>query len=197
MKRTSPSAARNSAPIADVLAKELPETGLVLEVASGTGEHAVFMAARFPALQWQPTDRDPAALESIALWVRQAGHANLAAPLELDAKEGNWPVVRADALLCINMVHISPWTATQGLFERASQVLATGAPLILYGPYFENGKEAAPSNLAFDTSLRSRDPAWGIRSLSEMDDLAEHTGFVRTARHQMPANNLTLVYRRK
>lgn len=197
MKRTSPSAARNSAPIADVLARELPETGLVLEVASGTGEHAVFMAARFPALQWQPTDRDPAALESIASWVRQAGHANLAAPLELDAKEGNWPVVRADALLCINMVHISPWAATQGLFERASQVLATGAPLILYGPYFENGKEAVPSNLAFDTSLRSRDPAWGIRYVSEMDDLAEHTGFVRTARHHMPANNLTLVYRRK
>jgi len=131
LKRTSPSAARNSAPIADVLAKELPETGLVLEVASGTGEHAVFMAARFPALQWQPTDRDPAALDSIASWVRQAGHANLAAPLELDAKEGNWPVVQADALLCINMVHISPWEATQGLFERASQVLATGAPLIL------------------------------------------------------------------
>ncbi|MBA4764642.1 DUF938 domain-containing protein [Qipengyuania huizhouensis] len=197
MKRTSPSAARNSAPIADVLAKELPETGLVLEVASGTGEHAVFMAARFPALQWQPTDRDPAALESIASWVRQTGYANLAAPLELDAKEGNWPVVRADALLCINMVHISPWAATQGLFERASQVLTTGAPLILYGPSFENGKEAVPSNLAFDTSLRSRDPAWGIRYVSEMDDLAEHTGFVRTARHHMPANNLTLVYRRK
>ncbi|MGE5953682.1 MAG: DUF938 domain-containing protein [Qipengyuania vulgaris] len=196
MKRTAPAAARNSAPIADVLALELPASGTVLEVASGTGEHAVFMARRFPDIVWQPTDPDPEALGSIAGWAEEAGLTNLKLPLELDARSPDWPIARADAVVCINMVHISPWATSEGLFGGTARVLDTGAPLILYGPYTEDDVETAPSNLAFDESLKARNPEWGIRNIAAMDDLAARTGFTRTARHAMPANNLTLVYRR-
>ena len=196
MKRTAPAAARNSAPIADVLAQELPASGTVLEVASGTGEHAVFMARRFPDIVWQPTDPDTDALGSIAGWAEEARLANLKPPLELDTRSPDWPLTRGDAVVCINMVHISPWAASEGLFGGAARVLDTGAPLILYGPYIEDDVETAPSNLAFDESLKARNPEWGIRNIAAMDDLAARTGFTRTARHAMPANNLTLVYRR-
>ena len=195
--REAPAVARNSGPIAEVLAKELPESGLVLEVASGTGEHAVFMARRFPTITWQPTDPDPAALESIAAWAQHAGMANLLPGRHLDASLPDWPVVRADALVCINMVHISPWAATEGLFAGARRVLGEDPPLILYGPYLETGVETAPSNLAFDESLRTRNPAWGIRRVEDIDAVATRTGFSRSARYAMPANNLTLVYRRR
>ena len=195
MKRTAPAAARNSAPIAEVLAQELPESGTVLELASGTGEHAVFMARRFPDIVWQPTDPDIEALGSIAGWGEEAGLANLRPPLELDARSPVWPIANADAVVCINMVHISPWAASEGLFEGASRLLDKGAPLILYGPYFEDGKETALSNLAFDESLKARNPEWGIRTVAAMDELAARTGFARTARYEMPANNLTLVFR--
>lgn len=196
MKRVAPAAARNSVPIADVLAKELPASGTVLEVASGTGEHAVFMTRRFPDIVWQPTDPDTDALGSIEGWAEEAELENLKAPLELDARSPDWPVASADAVVCINMVHISPWEASEGLFAGAARVLGRGAPLILYGPYFEDEAETAPSNLAFDESLKARNSEWGIRNIAAMDELAVRTGLARTARYEMPANNLTLVYRR-
>lgn len=196
MKRHAPAAARNAGPIAEVLADELPGHGLVLEIASGTGEHAVFFAMRFPALSWQPSDRDEEALASIRSWIAEDGNDNLLTPIELDAADRDWNVAKADAILCVNMVHISRWAATEGLFAGASRLLEAGAPLILYGPYLELGKETAPSNLAFDRSLKERDPDWGLRDLADMDALAASRGFIRTARYSMPANNLTLVFRK-
>ena len=196
MKRHAPATARNSEPLADVLAGELPNEGLVLEIASGTGEHAVFMARRFPALDWQPSDCATDALHSVDAWAQEAGLANLRPAIALDAAAGEWPVEQADAILCVNMVHISPWQATVGLFEGAGRVLASGAPLILYGPFLEADVDPAPSNLAFDESLKTRDPAWGLRQVGELDGLARANGLSRAARHIMPANNLVLVYRR-
>ncbi len=197
MKREAPAAARNSVPIANVLGQELPGRGLVLEVASGTGEHAVFMARRFPGITWQPTDPDEDALSSTTAWTEETGIENIEAPLELDARAGDWPIAQADAVVCINMVHISPWEATEGLFAGAASLLETGAPLILYGPYIEDDVATAASNLAFDESLKARDPRWGIRNLAAVDEVAHRNGFARAARYEMPANNLTLVYRRK
>ncbi|MBL44639.1 MAG: SAM-dependent methyltransferase [Sphingomonadaceae bacterium] len=196
MKRHAPATARNSEPLADVLAGELPNEGLVLEIASGTGEHAVFMARRFPALDWQPSDCATDALHSVDAWAQEAGLANLRPAIALDAAAGEWPVEQADAILCVNMVHISPWQATVGLFEGAGRVLASGAPLILYGPFLEADVDPAPSNLAFDESLKTRDPAWGLRNVADLDALAEARNLNRTAHHEMPANNLVLVYRK-
>lgn len=196
MKRHAPAAGRNREPIAAVLTEELPSAGLVLEVASGTGEHAIHFARTFPTLDWQPSDPDADSRASIAAWCDEAGLANLLPPLELDAASRPWPVERADAVLCINMVHISPLSATEGLLAGAAQVLAPGAPLVLYGPYFEAGVETVESNLAFDASLKSRNPAWGLRRVEWLDELAARHGFERTRRVAMPANNLVLVYRR-
>lgn len=196
LKRHAPATVRNSAAIADVLARELPSAGNVLEVASGTGEHAVFFARRFPQLIWQPSDPDGDALASIGAWADEAGLANLLRPLHLDAAAGQWPVAQADALVCINMVHISPWEATEGLFAGATRLLGTGAPLVLYGPYREADIPTAPSNESFDASLKSRNPQWGLRQVESVDRLATRHGFTRSARYAMPANNLTLVYRR-
>ncbi|HSM54020.1 MAG TPA: DUF938 domain-containing protein [Erythrobacter sp.] len=196
MKRRAPATERNRDPLADVLARELPESGLVLEVASGTGEHAFHFAGRFPTLDWQPSDPDADARASIAAWRAEYEGSNLRAPLELDAASSDWPIAHADAILCVNMVHISPWEATMGLIGGAARLLKQGAPLILYGPYFEDGIETAPSNLAFDASLKERNSHWGLRKLADVDVLARQSGFVRTARYAMPANNLTLVYRR-
>jgi hypothetical protein len=195
VKRVAPAAGRNREPIAAVLTEELPATGLVLEVASGTGEHAVHFARTFPALEWQPSDPDADARASIAAWRDEEGLANLRLPIELDAGAPRWPIARADAVLCINMVHISPVEATEGLVAGAGRVLGPEAPLILYGPYLEAGVETAASNLEFDASLRRRNPAWGLRSVEWLDGLAARHGFVRTRRVAMPANNLTLVYR--
>ena len=197
MKRHAPAAARNAAPIADVLAQELPDSGTVLEIASGTGEHAVFNARRFPQLQWQPSDRDAEALDSIAAWVEAEGLGNLLAPITLDVRDTQWPVSNADAILCINMIHISPWAATEALFAGAAGALEAEAPLILYGPYFEEDAETAASNLAFDADLQRRNPKWGLRQVVEVDALAAGTGFKRSARYTMPANNLMLIYRRQ
>lgn len=196
MKRHAPATARNSEPIGEVLEQELPVEGTVLEIASGSGEHAVFMARRFPQISWQPSDPDLEALASIGEWAREAGLSNLRPPLEIDATAQVWPVSNVEAMFCANMVHISPWSATEGLFEGAARVLQTGSPLILYGPYFEEDVEPAPSNLAFDESLRSRNADWGIRQVSMLDKLARRIGFNRTARYEMPANNLALVFRR-
>ena len=196
MKRHAPAAGRNREPIAAVLTEELPPSGVMLEIASGTGEHAVHFARTFPHLDWQPSDPDPDARESIATWREEAGLPNLLSPLELDAADADWPLANADAVLCINMVHISPVAATEGLVAGAARLLAPGAPLILYGPYFDAEVETAPSNLAFDCDLRSRNPEWGLRPVEWLDGLAQNAGFRRTRRVAMPANNLTLVYRR-
>lgn len=196
MKRHAPATARNSQPLAEVLARELPASGLVLEVASGTGEHAVFMARRFPALDWQPSDCATDALHSVDAWAQEAGLANLRPAIALDAAAGEWPIEAADAVLSVNMVHISPWEATVGLFAGAGRLLPAGAPLILYGPFIEDGVETAPSNRAFDQGLKARDPRWGLRDLADVDALSTVRHFHRTARHEMPANNLVLVYRK-
>lgn len=195
-KRSAPAALRNREPIAEVLRDELPERGLILEIASGTGEHAVHFARMVPNLTWQPSDPDPQARASIAAWAAESDLSNLRQPLPLDAAAAGWPLERADALVCINMVHISPWAASVGLFAGAARLLPQGAPLVLYGPYLEKTVETAPSNLAFDASLKARNPEWGLRQLSALDDLAAAYGFTRTRRVAMPANNLVLVYRR-
>ena len=197
MKRHAPATGRNSAPIADVLQRELPDEGLVLEIASGTGEHAVFFAREFPQITWQPTDREASELASIAAWTEDAGVGNIAEPVVLDASAHDWPVIRADAIICINMVHISPWEATEGLMRGAGRLLASGAPLVLYGPYREAGVETAPSNEQFELWLKDRDPRFGLRNIEDVDALAARHGLARTARHEMPANNLTLVYRKR
>src|SRR5688572_15010943 len=197
MKRHAPAAERNREPIAAVLTEELPATGLVLEVASGTGEHAVHFARTFPRLTWQPSDPDPEALESIVAWRAEEGLANMREPLLLDAAAAGWPIAAADAVLCINMIHISPIAATEGLLTGAAALLAPGAPLILYGPYLESAVETAPSNLEFGAWLKRRDPGFGLRSIEWLDALAAAHGFARTRRVAMPANNLTLGYRRR
>ncbi len=198
MKQHAPATERNRAPIGEVLARELPASGTVLEIAAGTGEHAVFFAGHFPALQWQPTDPSPDALASIAAYRADYPGNNLADPLLLDAAAPDaWPVAKADAIVCINMVHISPWEATLGLFRGAAQLLDnTGGPLMLYGPYIERGVETTPSNLDFDASLKARNPLWGLREVEALDALATTHGMQRTARHALPANNITLVYRK-
>ncbi|TAD79396.1 MAG: DUF938 domain-containing protein [Sphingomonadales bacterium] len=198
VKQHAPATLRNREPIAAILARELPPIGTVLEIAAGTGEHAVFFAERFPALSWQPTDPSGEALASIAAYREDYQGTNCAAPLLLDAAAPEtWPVIEAAAIVCINMVHISPWAATQGLFRGAAEVLGTGGgPLILYGPFLEQGIETAPSNLDFDVSLKARNPLWGLRETEALDALAKQHGMTRTARHALPANNIMLVYRR-
>ena len=196
MKRFAPAVERNREPIAAVLTEELPTEGLVLEVASGSGEHAVHFARTYPRLAWQPSDPDPDAIASIAAWRAEEGLANLRAPVLLDAAAGEWPVAAADAVLCINMIHISPLAATEGLLAGAAALLAVGAPLIVYGPYLEADVETAPSTVDFDAGLKRRDPGFGLRSAEWLDERAAAHGFARTRRVAMPANNLTLVYRR-
>ena len=195
-KRHAPATLRNRDAIAEVLAEWLPAAGTVLEVASGSGEHIVHFAATLPALDWQPSDPDPAGLVSIAAWCADAGLANIAPPLALDASAGEWPIAHADAMLCINMVHISPWEATLGLFAGAARSLSPGTPLILYGPYFEPDVPTADSNLAFDASLRMRDPKWGQRDVDDVKAAAAAVGLPFAARRAMPANNLMLCFRR-
>jgi SAM-dependent methyltransferase len=196
--RTSPATARNRDPILGVLKSVLPKTGLVLEIAAGAGEHAVHNAAALPHLQWQPTDADREALASIAAWRQQAGLANLLPPLTLDAsRPEEWPVDRADAIVTINMIHISPWTAAQGLMRGAGRLLPAGGILFLYGPYIEADVETAPSNLAFDLDLKQRNPAWGLRRLDEIAALAGRHGLDLVERVTMPANNLSLVFRKR
>lgn len=195
-KRHAPATLRNRDAIAAVLADWLPAGGTVLEVASGSGEHVVHFAAGFPHLDWQPSDPDPAGLTSIAAYRTEAGLANVAAPLALDATAPDWPVDRADAILCINMVHISPWDATLGLFAGAARLLAPGAPLILYGAFIEADMPTAASNLDFDANLRARDPAWGLRDTGAVKAAAADAGLAFAERRAMPANNLMLLFRR-
>ncbi|MFM9851853.1 MAG: DUF938 domain-containing protein [Sphingomonadaceae bacterium] len=193
-KRFAPATERNREAIIAVLHDVLPEAGRVLEIASGTGEHVVAFARAFPALTWQPSDPDTAAIASIAAWSAEAGSANLLTPLTLDASAPEWPVASVNAVLCINMSHISPWTATQGLMAGAAARLAPGAPLYLYGPFLRDGVETAPGNVAFDASLRERNAEWGLRSVEAVCAEAAAHGFGFERLVEMPANNLSLVF---
>ncbi len=195
-RRSAPHVARNAAPIAEVLADVLPERGLVLEMASGTGEHALHFARAFPNLLWQPSDPEPAALRSIEAWRAEAGLFNLLPAIALDARAAEWPIDAADAILCINMIHISPWAATTGLMRGAGRLLRAGAPLYLYGPYRQAGVETAPSNVAFDESLKARDPDWGLRDLADVAAEAARNGLALERIVPMPANNLSVVFRK-
>ncbi len=192
-KRFAPATKRNRDAIVGVLRKILPVSGVVLEVASGTGEHALHFAQSFPTLSFQPSDPDPSALASIAAWQAEAALDNLLPPLELDAA-GAWPIAHADAILCINMVHISPWSATLGLLAGAAKCLPAGAPLYLYGPYRRSGVETAPSNEAFDVSLRGRNSEWGLRNVEDVIQSARPFQLEEIV--EMPAHNLSLVFRR-
>ena len=195
-RRSAPAAARNAAPIVEVLRAVLPERGLVLEIASGSGEHAVHFAREFPGLLFQPSDPEPAALRSIDAWRVEAGLFNLLPAMAIDVRAASWPIEAADAILCINMIHISPWAATSGLMRGGARLLASGAPLYLYGPYRQAGVEIAPSNEAFDESLRARDPEWGLRLVEDVIAEAAAAGFGLDRIVPMPANNLSVVLRR-
>lgn len=191
---TSAAAERNKDPILTVLETVLPATGSVLEIASGTGQHVCFFAAELPEIRWQPTEPDPSSLEAIATRIREAGLTNVAAPIALDVHEPRWPVAATyDAVLCINMVHISPWSSTNALCLGAARHLRTHGHLVMYGPYLEDGS-AAQSNLDFDATLKRRNLEWGLRDLEEVSRVAGLHGLQRRQVVRMPANNLTLVF---
>lgn len=191
----SPAVARNRDAILDVVRRALPPSGTVLEVASGSGEHAVHFAAALPGLHWQPTDPAPAALRSIAAHARVASLPNLRPPLVLDAASPSWPVERADAIVAINMVHIAPWAATEGLMAGAARVLPPDGLLYLYGPFILDGAHVSSSNADFDADLRARDPAWGVRAVEDVARIAAAQGLRLVDRVVMPANNLSLLCR--
>jgi cyclopropane fatty-acyl-phospholipid synthase-like methyltransferase len=197
-RRHAPATQRNREPILAILRRELPQTGgTLLEVASGSGEHAVFMAPQLPGWVWQASDADPAARASIMAWAAVEG-VSLPAALTIDAASAaTWPAGPYQAILCINMIHIAPWEAALGLIGAAGRLLPASAPLILYGPYKRNGQHTADSNAAFDADLRARDPRWGVRDLGDVADLAAAHGFGPAMVHEMPANNLTVVFRKR
>ncbi|HUE78822.1 MAG TPA: DUF938 domain-containing protein [Sphingomicrobium sp.] len=195
--RSAPAALRNREPIADVLGEWLPNNGLVLEIASGSGEHAAYFAERFPHLEWQPSDVDADALASIAAWRAEANRPNLRAPIVLDASASDWPIERADAVISINMVHISPWQSALGLLDGAARLLPLGGPLILYGPWLTDAAPTAPSNQAFDADLKRRDPSWGLRRVEAFAAEARERGLELVATRAMPANNLMLLFDRR
>ncbi|HEX9461631.1 MAG TPA: DUF938 domain-containing protein [Alphaproteobacteria bacterium] len=193
----SPATERNCRPILDVLRQVLPPNGLVLEIASGGGQHAAFFAPQFPKLTWQPSDPDAAARASITAWAQSAGLPNLRPPIELDAARAEWPLKRADAVMCINMIHIAPWTACLGLLRGAAGVLPADGVLYLYGPYRRDGQHTAPSNTAFDADLKARNSDWGVRDVSAVAAEAAAAGFGPPNIIPMPANNLSVVFRRR
>ncbi len=196
-RRHAPATQRNRDAILAVLRDVLPTTGIVLEVASGSGEHVIHFARHFPDLTFQPSDPMAESLESVAAWVGSSGVANILPPLRLDVTEWPWPVQAADAILCINMIHIAPWAAAEGLLAGAAALLQPGAPLYLYGPYKRGGRHTAESNAAFDDQLRAQNPAWGVRDLEKVAELAESLGFSAPKITEMPANNLSVVFRRR
>jgi SAM-dependent methyltransferase len=187
---------RNRQPILEILRRVLPPTGLVLEIASGTGQHVAFFARQLPALRWQPSDPSPLHLDSIRAWTVASGVDNVAAPLQLDVEVAPWPVAHADAILNINMIHIAPWSAAEALFRGAAQLLPPGGVLFLYGPFKREGRHTADSNARFDERLRAEDPRWGVRDLGDVQSLAAAAGFAAPEVIAMPANNLSLVFHR-
>jgi cyclopropane fatty-acyl-phospholipid synthase-like methyltransferase len=190
----SPAAERNKSPILAAIRARLPTTGVVLEVASGTGQHIVHFAREVPSLVWQPTDADEELRSAAAERIREAGLDNVRPPLRLDVRASDWPSEKVSAIVCINMIHIAPWSATKGLMEGAARLLQPGSPLFLYGPYKRGGRHTAPSNEAFDLSLRGRNPEWGVRDLDEVERCAEQHGLVLAEVVAMPANNLTVIF---
>ena len=192
----APATQRNREAIRDVLREMLPASGEILEIASGSGEHCMYFARQFPSLTWQPSDADPAALASITVWREEAQLPNLKKPIFLNAAGDEWGIDHADAILCINMIHISPWEATLGLLRGAGRTLPQGGMLYLYGPYVRDNVATAPSNLAFDANLKARNPLWGIRDLADVRRAAEQHGFDLTKVVEMPANNLSVVFRK-
>jgi hypothetical protein len=201
-KREAPAAQRNRGPILEVLARLWPEVAgaprrLVLEIASGTGEHAVHFARHLPHVDWQPSDLGADAIASVAAWRDEAGLANLRSPIALDVGAEAWPAVRPSDLFCANMIHIAPWSCTLGLVAGASRRLAPGGLLVLYGPFSIDGQHTAPSNADFDADLRRRDPSWGVRDLAEVAAVADAAGFTLRERVSMPANNLVVVFERR
>jgi hypothetical protein len=194
VKRHAPATVRNRDAIAQALAKLLPDRGLVLEIASGTGEHAVHFAKQFPGLTWQPTDPDPIAVASIDAWRADENAANVLPAMLLDAAS-DWPITEANAVLCINMVHISPWAATVGLLRNAARTLGTSEPLCIYGPFRQRDVALADSNAAFDASLRQQNPEWGLRFVENINETAAENGLRLDQIMEMPANNLLLVFR--
>ena len=196
MKDHAPSAVRNRDDILGVLKEVLLGRGTILELASGTGQHAVHFAPHFPAATWQPSDRRAVALASIAAWAAEANLPNLAPPLEIDLTWQRWPVERVEAIVCINLLHISPWTACEGLLAGARRVLVPGGPLLYYGAFFRADRETAETNLEFDRSLRARDPSWGVRDLEDVVARAEREGLTVDEVRDMPNNNYALVLRK-
>ena len=192
---SSAAAERNKAPILAVLQRVLPSTGLVLEIASGGGQHVVHFAKALPRLAWQPSDPDAEARASIAAWAAAEQLDNVRPPLALDARAASWPLDACDAIVCINMIHISPWTAAEGLFAGAERLLPADGVLYLYGPYRMQGRHTAPSNAAFDASLRAQSPEWGLRDLEEVEALAARHGFALGETVAMPANNFSVIFR--
>jgi SAM-dependent methyltransferase len=194
--RTAPAAERNKEPILSVLRQVLPNAGLVLEIASGTGQHVIHFAAALPTLTWQPSDPDPESRRSIEGWIGQTGLQNVLPPLALNVHDNPWPLERADSVVCINMVHISPWQAALDLITGAERMLREGGVLFLYGPYRRFGAHTAPSNEVFDASLRTRNSEWGVRDVEAVSDFAARHGFALEQVIEMPANNLSVVFRR-
>jgi hypothetical protein len=198
----SPAADRNKQAIADTLVQLLPERGEALEIASGTGQHVAWFAASLPSWTWQPTDAQADGFDSISAWVRQQAVSNVRVPLLLDVMAADWSPVsghahkKFDLIYCANMLHIAPWATCAALMRGSVLLMAAGSRLITYGPYFEDGVPASPGNLAFDQSLRDRNPAWGIRRLEDVEAQAALAGLKLVARHEMPANNLLLVWAR-
>ena len=188
-------AERNKTPINNILNSILPETGSVLEIASGDGTHVVFFAEQFPHLTWQPSDPDAGARKYANEKIKLSGLQNVREPLNLDVQGNLWPETSFSALICINMVHISPWESTTALFKRAGSTLVRGSPLFLYGPYIQTEVPTAPTNLAFDESLKQRNPLWGLRNVHSMSLEAAKYGFLLETVVEMPANNLSIVFR--
>jgi SAM-dependent methyltransferase len=195
-RRFAAAAERNKGPILDVLERVLPRAGFVLEIASGTGQHVAHFARAFPEVVWQPSDPDPALRDSIRAWIGREALANVRAPLALDVFDRLWPLAHADAVLCTNMIHVAPWAAAQALIAGAADVVNDGGVLFLYGPFRRFGRHTAPSNAAFDAQLRAKDPAWGVRDLEAVADLATAAGFTLADVVDMPANNVSVVFRR-
>jgi Protein of unknown function (DUF938) len=195
-RRSAPAADRNKDPILAVLKRVLPARGLVCEIASGTGQHVVHFAAALPHLTWQPSELDARFHASIAAWIAYTGLTNVRPPLRLDVCAADWPLAHADAVLCINMIHIAPWAATLALMRGASRLLDAGGTLFLYGPYRRFGAHTAPSNEAFDASLRATDPDWGVRDMETVVEVAAQNGFMLVEVVAMPANNFSVVLRR-
>lgn len=195
----APAAARNRDPIWSVLRNLLPAQELVLEVASGSGEHAVHFAERAaPALIFQPSDPDPSARASIDAWIASTGLPNVRPALVLDATAATWPIAHADVVICFNMIHIAPWEAAVGLIRGAARILASDGLLFLYGPFKREGRHTAPSNEAFDRDfLKARNPAWGVRDLEQVEACAREAGFGSPQIEEMPANNLSVAFRRQ